>query len=124
MAVGTGSAGQSKLSRSQIAAVGTRIASLLLVVVLYIAFPVIMVVVGLSANRLARLDVPATRALVFSGSVRNSLVVLPLALALPESLSVAALAVVTQTLVELVGMVIHVRLVPRLTGRAHRLSGR
>ncbi|WP_241986146.1 hypothetical protein [Cryobacterium sp. Hz7] len=84
---------------------------------LYIAFPVIMVVVGLSASRLARPDVPATRALVFSGSTRNSLVVLPLALALAESLSVAALAVVTQTLVELVVMVILVRLVPRLTGQ-------
>ncbi|WP_233194169.1 arsenic resistance protein [Cryobacterium sp. M25] len=105
------------VSGSQIAAVGTRIASLLLVVPLYIAFPVIMVVVGLSASRLARLEVPATRALVFSGSTRNSRVVLPLALALPESLSVAALAVVPQTLVELVGMVILVRLVPRLTGQ-------
>ena len=102
---------------SQIAAVDMRIASLLLVVPLYIAFPVIMVVVGLSASRLTRLDVPATRALVFSGSTRNSLVVLPLALALAESLSVAALAVVTQTLVELVVMVILVRLVPRLTGQ-------
>ncbi|TFD06916.1 arsenic resistance protein [Cryobacterium sandaracinum] len=102
---------------SQIAAVSMRIASLLLVVPLYIAFPVIMVVVGLSASRLARLDVPATRALVFSGSTRNSLVVLPLALALAESLSVAALAVVTQTVVELVVMVILVRLVPRLTGQ-------
>jgi len=103
---------------SQIAAVGTRIASLLLVVPLYIAFLLIMVVVGLCASRLAHLDVPATRALVFSGSTRNSLVVLPLALALPETLSVAALAVVTQTLVELVGMVIFVRLVPRLTGQS------
>ncbi|TFC71704.1 arsenic resistance protein [Cryobacterium sp. TMT2-4] len=102
---------------SQIAAVDMRIASLLLVVPLYIAFPVIMVVVGLSASRLARLDVPTTRALVFSGSTRNSLVMLPLALALLESLSAAALAVVTQTLVELVVIVILVRLVPRLTGQ-------
>ena len=102
---------------SQIAAVGTRITSLLQVVPLYVAFMVIMVIVGVAAGRLVRLDVPATRALVFSGSTRNSLVVLPLALALPASLSLAALAVVTQTLVELIGMVILVRLVPRLTGQ-------
>jgi len=100
---------------SQIAAVGTRITSLLQVVPLYVAF---MVIVGVAAGRLVRLDVPATRALVFSGSTRNSLVVLPLALALPASLSLAALAVVTQTLVELIGVVILVRLVPRLTGQS------
>jgi ACR3 family arsenite transporter len=51
---------------------------------------------------------------VFSGATRNSLVVLPLALALPASLSLAPVVVVTQTLVELIGMVIFVRLVPRL----------
>ena len=41
--------------------------------------------------------------------------VLPLALALPASLGLAPLAVVTQTLVELIGMVVFVRLVPWLT---------
>lgn len=54
------------------------------------------------------------RALVFSGATRNSLVVLPLALALPASLSLAPVVVVTQTLVELVGMIVFVRVVPRL----------
>ena len=66
------------------------------------------------AARFWRLDAAAARALVFSGATRNSLVVLPLALALPASLQLAPLAVVTQTLVELLGMVILVRLVPRL----------
>ena len=37
-----------------------------------------------------------------------------LALALPASLSLAPVVVVTQTLVELIGMVIYVRLVPSL----------
>ncbi|TFD93502.1 arsenic resistance protein [Cryobacterium lactosi] len=99
---------------SQIAAVGAQAAALLAVVPVYIAFLAIMVGVGLVAARLARLDVPASRALVFSGATRNSLVVLPLALALPASLALAPLAVVTQTLVELLGMVVLVRLVPRL----------
>ncbi|MEC5185142.1 ACR3 family arsenite transporter [Cryobacterium sp. MP_3.1] len=99
---------------SQLAAVGAQAAALVALVPLYVAFLVILVGVGLVAARLGGLDVPASRALVFSGATRNSLVVLPLALALPASLALAPLAVVTQTLVELVGMVILVRLVPRL----------
>ena len=99
---------------SQIAAVGAEASALVAVIPLYIAFLAIMVGVGLVAARLGRLDVPASRALIFSGATRNSLVVLPLALALPATLQLASLAVVTQTLVELVGMVILVRLVPRL----------
>lgn len=97
---------------SQIAAVGAEVRSLARVVPLYAAFVVVAVAVGVLASRVARLDVPAARAAVFSVATRNSLVVLPLALALPESLSIAPLAVVTQTLVELVAMVLLVRVVP------------
>lgn len=53
--------------------------------------------------------------MTFSAATRNSLVVLPLALALPEDLrGLAAAAVITQTLVELVGELIYVRVVPAL----------
>jgi ACR3 family arsenite transporter len=100
---------------SQIAAVGAEAVVLVRLVPLYIVFLIVMVAVGLVVGRLVRLDVPATRALVFSGAARNSLVVLPLALSLPAPLGIAPLAVVTQTLVELVGMVVLVKLVPRLT---------
>lgn len=99
---------------SQAGAVGAAALQLLVLVPLYAAFLVFMALIGGGVGRLFRLDVPATRALVFSGSTRNSLVVLPLALALPASLALAPVVVVTQTLVELVGMVIFVRLVPRL----------
>jgi ACR3 family arsenite transporter len=103
---------------SQIAAVGAEAEALLAVIPVYLAFLVVMVGLGLAGARLARLDVAAARALGFSGATRNSLVVLPLALALPPALALAPLAVVTQTLVELVGMVILVRLVPRLVPAA------
>lgn len=99
---------------SQVAGIGGQALALLRVVPLYVVFLVVMVPLGVLAARIARLDVPGARAVVFSGATRNSLVVLPLALALPEPLSFAALVVVTQTLVELVGMVIYVRLIPRL----------
>ncbi|KIU02721.1 arsenic resistance protein [Frigoribacterium sp. MEB024] len=99
---------------SQAGAVGESLAQLLVLVPLYAGFLVVMAALGLGVGRVARLDVPATRALMFSGATRNSLVVLPLALALPASLSLAPVVVVTQTLVELVGMIVFVRVVPRL----------
>ncbi|CAJ1505368.1 arsenic resistance protein [[Mycobacterium] burgundiense] len=84
------------------------------VVPLYAAFLLIMALIGLVAGRLLRLDAGRSRALVFSGATRNSLVVLPLALALPDAYAITAVIVVTQTLIELVGMVIYVRVIPRL----------
>jgi ACR3 family arsenite efflux pump ArsB len=100
---------------SQIEAVRTQWSSLITVVPIFVGFLVIMAIAGLAVGKAASLDVPATRALIFSGATRNSLVVLPLALALPQTLALAAVVVVTQTLVELVGMVIYVRLIPRMT---------
>jgi ACR3 family arsenite transporter len=99
---------------SQVAAVGSRALDLAPLVPLYAAFVVVAVAIGAYAGRVAGLDAPGVRAAVFSCTTRNSLVVLPLALALPASLGIAPLAVVTQTLVELVAMVVLVRLVPRL----------
>ncbi|WP_338676445.1 bile acid:sodium symporter [Streptomyces sp. SCSIO 30461] len=84
------------------------------VVPFYVLFLVVMAFVGHAVTALFRLGTAASRAVVFSGATRNSLVVLPLALALPDQLDVAAVVVVTQTLVEVIGLVAYVRLVPRL----------
>lgn len=99
---------------SQIDAVSHQLGQLLHVIPLYVAFLAIMVPLGMSMAKLFRQRVPAARAVVFSGATRNSLVVLPLSLALPPGLELVAVVVVTQTLVELIGMVIFVRLIPRL----------
>lgn len=88
------------------------------VVPFYVLFLAVMAVAGLAVTRLFRLDAPDGRAVVFTGATRNSLVVLPLALALPDRLAAAAVVVVTQTLVEVVGMVVYVRLIPRLVPAA------
>ncbi|MGP9537926.1 arsenic resistance protein [Brachybacterium sp. AOP43-C2-M15] len=93
--------------------------ALLALVPVYLAFLVLATAAGILVSRLARLEVPEARALTFSGATRNSLVVLPLALALPFPLAPAA--VVTQTLVELVGMVVLVRVLPRLLRDGSRL---
>ncbi|MEI5103457.1 bile acid:sodium symporter [Streptomyces sp. PmtG] len=99
---------------SQVPGLGGSLGDVARVVPFYALFLVVMAFAGLGAARAFRLDVPEGRAVVFTGATRNSLVVLPLALALPEPLAVAAVVVVAQTLVEVVGMVVCVRAVPRL----------
>ncbi|MHC9043728.1 arsenic resistance protein [Microbacterium saperdae] len=99
---------------SQVRAVGAQLGALTRVAPIYLAFAVILVVLGILVARIARLDAASSRALTFSGVTRNSLVVLPLALALPSALALAPLVVVTQTLVELIVMVVLVRVLPRL----------
>ncbi|MER6254627.1 bile acid:sodium symporter [Streptomyces sp. NPDC001584] len=99
---------------SQVPKLGGSLADAAAVIPFYVAFLVVMAFAGRMIARLFRLDVPASRAVVFTGATRNSLVVLPLALALPEDLALAPVVVVTQTLVEVIGMVFYVRLVPRL----------
>lgn len=99
---------------SQMGEVADHAGRLVTVIPLYVAFLMVMPVLGDLTGRIGGQDAHARRALAFSGTTRNSLVVLPLALALPEALSLAAAVVVTQTLVELVGMVVLTRVVPRL----------
>ena len=67
---------------SQVYGVSRQLPALLATVPIYAAFAAVMIPVGIFAGRAARLDVSSTRAVVFSGATRNSLVVLPLALAL------------------------------------------
>jgi arsenite transporter len=76
----------------------------------YALFLLVMAPLGALVARAFRLGAADRRAVLFTGATRNSLVVLPLALALPAP---AAAVVVTQTLVEVVGMVVLVRTVPR-----------
>lgn len=99
---------------SQVPTIDDNWTSVLAVVPVYLAFLTAMALVGAAIGKLAGLDTEGRRAIVFSGGTRNSLVVLPLALALPAGLKLAAAVVVTQTLVEVVGMVVYVRVVPRL----------
>ena len=98
---------------SQLPRVQDSIGQIAVVVPVYVAFLVVMPVLGRLAAGLFRMDVEESRALVFTSVTRNSLVVLPLALALPAGYGLAPAVVVTQTLVELTGMVVLTRVVPR-----------
>ncbi|RHW38162.1 arsenic resistance protein [Neobacillus notoginsengisoli] len=100
---------------SQIGKLSAYIDLIIKVVPIYVAFMVIVPFVSRLVAKWFKLDTGAGRALIFSGSTRNSLVVLPLALALPDGLStLVAAVIVTQTIVELVGELIYIRVVPIL----------
>lgn len=99
---------------SQISAVSDQLGALAGAVSVYVAFAAVLAPAAMVAGRVSGLDVPGRRALVFGGVTRNSLVVLPLALALPAGFELVPLVVVTQTLVELLVMVCLVRAVPVL----------
>jgi len=109
---------------SRIAVVAADAGDLAPVLPVYVAFLVLAPALGALAARLFRLPSPAARAVVFSSSTRNSLVVLPLALALPEDFrSLAAAAVITQTMVELAGELIYLKAIPALVWRERRPPG-
>ena len=80
----------------------------------YIAFALIAPLLGWFVSRLLRLETGAARAVTFSGATRNSLVILPLVLAIPGAMPLLPAIVVTQTLVELLSELIYVRLIPKL----------
>ncbi|MER2265684.1 arsenic resistance protein [Methylobacterium oxalidis] len=84
------------------------------VVPVYVAFAVVAPLLGWGVGCAFRLDAATGRALAFSAATRNSLVVLPLAFAVPGAVPLLPAVIVTQTLVELVSELIYVRLVPRL----------
>lgn len=100
---------------SQIGKLSMYIDEIIKVIPIYILFMMIMPFVSKLVAKCFKLDVPSGRALIFSGSTRNSLVVLPLALALPDNLStMVAAIIVTQTIVEIVGEIIYIRVVPNI----------
>lgn len=105
---------------SQIYGVTSQLQSLAKAIIVFAVFMGVMAVISVTVGRLFRLKTAPLRSLTFSGVTRNSLVVLPLALALPNELSLASSVVVSQTLVELVGMLVMIQLVPRFVSTAVR----
>lgn len=106
------------VTASQIGRILADPAAVLRVLPLYALFLLIMPPLARLIGRLLRLDAGSGRALIFSAFTRNSLVVLPLALALPgEAADIAAAVIVTQTITELIGELIYVRAVPGLLWR-------
>ena len=101
------------VAASQVTTVAGMMAVLAQVLLLFVAFLLFAAALGKLLGRLFRLDPPGARTLVFSFGTRNSFVVLPIALALPEAWQAAVVVIVFQSLVELFGMVAYLAWVPR-----------
>ncbi|MCC3373620.1 arsenic resistance protein [Cohnella sp. REN36] len=100
---------------SQISKLYTSFEFISRVIPIYAAYMVIAPVVARIVSRLFRLEIGAGRALIFSAGTRNSLAVLPFALALPEPINgLVSAVIVTQTVIELIGELIYIRLVPNV----------
>ena len=81
----------------------------LLVFVLYLA---LAATIGKYLSRAFSLTAAAGRTLTFSLGTRNSFVMLPLALSLPDAWRAAVVVIVFQSLVELFGMLVYLRWIP------------
>lgn len=79
----------------------------------YIVFACLAPIAGWLVAKLLGLQPAAGRAVAFSAGTRNSLVVLPLALAVPGALPILPAIIVTQTLVELLAELVYVRWIAR-----------
>lgn len=82
------------------------------VIVVFVLYLLAAAFAGKLTSRAFGLGPRAGRTLTFSLGTRNSFVVLPLALSLPDAWSLVVVVVVLQSLVELFGMVAYVRWVP------------
>ncbi|MDQ0608102.1 ACR3 family arsenite efflux pump ArsB [Variovorax sp. W1I1] len=86
----------------------------------YVGFAIIAPMLGWCAARICRLPSDQGRAVAFSAATRNSLVVLPLGLAIPGAVPWVPAVIVTQTLVELISELVYVKVAPRLGSRTVR----
>ncbi|GAB4327365.1 MAG: arsenic resistance protein [Dehalococcoidia bacterium] len=82
-------------------------------VAIFVAYAVVAGLVAKVLASVGRLSLGAGRTLAFNLGTRNSFVVLPIALTLPEAFALAAPVVAVQTLVELTAMLAYVRWVPK-----------
>lgn len=76
---------------------------------IYVVFAISAPIVGWSSGRVFRLPAGQKLAVAFSASTRNSLVILPLGLAIPGAVPVIPAIIVTQTLVELLAELVYVK---------------
>ena len=84
---------------------------------IYLAYAIVAPVLGWLVARGLRLNAGGARAVAFSAGTRNSLVILPLAFAVPGGVPLVPAVVVTQTMIELMSELAYVRWIPRLPAK-------
>lgn len=100
------------ISITQVSQISTTGQIVWVLMILFPAYLLAAALVGKGLSRLFRLPVKTGRTVIFSLGTRNSFVVLPLALSLPEVWSAAVIVIVVQSLVELFGMMLYLKWVP------------
>ena len=91
---------------------------ILYVIPIYVVFAIIAPMIGLSVGKLFKLKKEEKISVAFSSSTRNSLVILPLALAVPNALPLLPAVIVTQTFIELIAEIIYIRIFTKLDKKA------
>lgn len=87
---------------------------------IFLAFLIASVGLGLLVSHAAGINPEQARALILSHATRNSSVMLPLALALPPDWQGATVVIVHQSLIELLGILALIWLLPRMTRPSQR----
>jgi len=80
----------------------------LYVIPIYVVFAILAPFLGFIVGSIFNLQVKEKIAISFSSSTRNSLVILPLALAIPNALPLVPAVIVSQTFVELIFEIIYI----------------
>lgn len=101
------------IAGAQVGAVQGALRLFPVVVPLFVVFLVLAALIAKGLAKLMALPTDQGRSLAFTLGTRNSFVVLPFALSLPGGWEVAAVVIVVQSLVELLGMVFYLWWVPR-----------
>lgn len=84
------------------------------VIPIYICFLIIAPLIGTLCGNLFKVTQETKRTIAFSSSTRNALVVLPLALGLPNHwVTITTTVIITQTLCELLGELIYIKMIPK-----------
>lgn len=81
---------------------------------IYVLYAVLAPTIGWWGAQWAQLSSTAARAVAFSAGTRNSLVILPLVLAIPTAQPLLPVLIITQTLVELLASLVYMLVMPRL----------
>ncbi|WP_129659349.1 arsenic resistance protein [Rothia uropygialis] len=88
---------------------------------IYVLYLAVALVLARCMSVLFKLPKEPARTLAFTYGTRNSFVVLPLALALPSGWELTAVVVIMQSMIELLGMIGYLWLVPRVLFPEHQL---
>ncbi len=105
------------IAGSQADVIFTASSQLIYPAIVFVFFLIISAVLAKVMARFTMMPKEEGRALAFSFGSRNSFVVLPVALALPESFEITAFIVVMQSLIELFGMAAYLWIIPKVLFR-------